>query len=1006
MTVLLTILLLITEYRGQVSFNGLPVPGATVTATQGEKKFTAITDPMGTYVFPDLPEGTWVIEIEMLGFVTLKGDTSTSIWELKMLPVEEIKAESAHNEPAAPASAPVAAANTSATRAPVESARRQSGFQRTEVIESNNGNNGSPAPQLGAPTSASAFANVSQDELNHRAADGLLINGSVNNGAASPFGQLGGFGNNRRGVRPLYTGGIGVIVDNSALDARTFSLTGQDTPKPAYNRFTGSFNFGGPLKIPGLINNNGPNFFAAYQRIQNRNAVTTTGRMPTSLERNGDFSQSLTALGQPVRITDPLTGVPFNANIIPPERISPQAESLLTYFPLPNFNGNARYNYQIPVINATHSDSLQTNLNKAIGQRNQLFGNFAMQSTRTATPNIFNFLDNTRTLGINTAINWTTRPTQRFSATFRYQFSRLSTHTTPFFANRLNVAGAAGITGNNQEPVNWGPPTLSFAGGTSTMSDAQFSFNRNQTNTVSYSSFWNHGRHNLTFGGDIRRQLFNILSQQDPRGTFTFTGAAAGVDTADFLLGIPDASEIAFGNADKYFRQTVFDGFVQDDWRVNGALTLNGGARWEYETPISELYGRLVNLNIAPGFSAVSPVTGNNLIHPDKIGIQPRVAFAWRPIAASSVIVRGSYGVYRNTNVYQSIAVQMAQQSPLSKSLRVQNTPASPLTLRNGFITAQGVTPNTFAIDPNFRIGYAQNWMLSLQRDLPAALQMTASYLGTKGTRLPQEFLPNTFPAGAINSSGYIFLTSNGNSTREAGQIQLRRRLRSGFAATLQYTYAKAIDDAPLMGSGQVVTVTQGGASIAQDWLDLAGERGRSNFDQRHQMTLQAQYTFGSGVRGGALVPGWMGALLKEWTLAESLTVGSGLPLTPVYFLAVPGTGVTGNLRPDATGSSIYAGPAGLFLNPGAYRAPVPGQWGNAGRNSITGPSQFILNATLGRTFPRGDRFNIDLKVDATNVLNHVTFSSWNTIVNNAQFGLPNNVNAMRSIQTTLRVRF
>src|SRR5439155_3667690 len=102
----------------------------------------------------------------------------------------------------------------------------------------------------------------------------------------------------------------------------------------------------------------------------------------------------------------------------------------------------------------------------------------------------------------------------------------------------------------------------------------------------------------------------------------------------------------------------VFDGFVQDDWRVNGALTLNGGARWEYETPISELYGRLVNLNIAPGFSAVSPVTGNNLFHPDKIGIQPRVAFAWRPIATSSVIVRGSYGVtvtrtYTNPSPYR-----------------------------------------------------------------------------------------------------------------------------------------------------------------------------------------------------------------------------------------------------------------------------------------------------------------------------------------------------------------
>jgi hypothetical protein len=986
------------------------VPGATVTATQGEKKLVAITDPMGAYVFPDLPEGTWPLEIEMLGFAKLQGDTSTSVWELKMLPIEEIKAavplEVAHSEPAAPAPAPAAPAPAPANaKPPAAAATRQTGFQRTEVNQA--GNTGSTAqPSTEAPATSSAFANASQDELNQRAADGLLINGSVNNGAASPFAQLGGFGNNRRGLRPLYNGGFGLIIDNSSLDARSFSLTGQNTPKPAYNRITGSFNFGGPLKIPGWINNNGPNFFVGYQRIQNRNAVTATGRMPTSLERGGDFSESLSALGQPVTVIDPLDGLPFNANIVSAGRISPQAQSLLTYFPLPNFNGNARYNYQIPIINAMHSDSLQTNLNKAISQKNQLFGNFAMQSTRSGGQNIFGFLDNTRSLGITTAINWTLRPAPRFSATFRYQFSRLSTRSTPFFANHLNVAGAAGITGNNQDPINWGPPTLSFAGGTSSMSDGQFSSNRNQTSTVSYSSFWNRGRHNLTFGGDMRRQLFNVLSQQDPRGTFAFTGAAAGVDFADFLLGIPDTSSIAFGNADKYFRQTVFDGFVQDDWRVNGALTLNGGARWEYETPIRELYGRLVNLNIAPGFSGVAPVVGNDLVHPDKIGLQPRLAFAWRPIAASSLIVRGSYGVYRNTNVYQSIAVQMAQQSPLSKSLSVQNTPANPLTLANGFIQVQGITPNTFAIDPHFRIGYAQNWTLSIQRDLPAALQMTATYLGTKGTRLPQEFLPNTFPSGAISPSGYIFLTSNGNSTREAGQIQLRRRLRSGLTATLQYTYAKALDNAPLMPSGQVVTVSQGGASIAQNWLDLAGERSRSNFDQRHQMTLQAQYTSGSGVQGGALLTGWKGALLKEWTLAESLTIGSGLPLTPVYFSAVPGTGVTGNLRPDVTGSSVNAAPPGLFLNPAAFCTPAPGSWGNAGRNSITGPSQFALNATLGRTFPWGDRFNVDLKVDATNLLNHVTFSSWNTIVNNAQFGLPNNVNAMRTLQTTLRVRF
>jgi hypothetical protein len=278
-------------------------------------------------------------------------------------------------------------------------------------------------------------------------------------------------------------------------------------------------------------------------------------------------------------------------------------------------------------------------------------------------------------------------------------------------------------------------------------------------------------------------------------------------------------------------------------------------------------------------------------------------------------------------------------------------------------------------------------------------------YLGTKGTRLPQEFLPNTFPTGAVSPSGYVYLTSNGNSTRHAAQLQLRRRLRSGFTATTQYTYARAFDNAPLMAGG-IVTANQGGGAIAQNWLDLHAERAPSSFDQRHQFTVQTQYTTGVGVRGGALLNGWKGALFKEWTLASQLNVGSGLPQTPVYFAAVPGTGVTGTLRPNVTGAPLYEAPAGLFLNPAAFSVPAAGQWGNAGRNSITGPSQFALTASLGRSFPWRDRYNIDLRVDATNVLNHVTFKSWNTTVTSAQFGLPRNVDEMRRIQTTLRLRF
>ena len=89
-------------------------------------------------------------------------------------------------------------------------------------------------------------------------------------------------------------------------------------------------------------------------------------------------------------------------------------------------------------------------------------------------------------------------------------------------------------------------------------------------------------------------------------------------------------------------------------------------------------------------------------------------------------------------------------------------------------------------------------------------------------------------------------------------------------------------------------------------------------------------------------------------------------------------------------------------MSEAAYAAPKPGQWGTAGRNSIVGPSQFILNASLGRNFAE----KLDFRFDATNALNHPTFPSWNTVVSSTQFGLPNTANAMRSLQATLRWRF
>lgn len=976
--------LIAAEHRGIVTFGGLALPGASITVENGSVTLTAITDVNGAYGFPDLPEGTVKVRVEMQLFEPLQREITTGgppvPWEMKLLPEEKLSALATTAAPA-PVQEALAPAPVSSKRPLPAATNTRSPFQRTEVAAAKGA---APAPQA---------APAPDPETAQRAADGLLINGSVNNAATSPFATLPAFGNFRRGQRSLYNGSLGLIMNHSVFDARSYSITGQDTPKPEYSRLQGLFSFGGPLKIPKLLTRNGPMVTINYQWTRNTNASTQSGLVPTALERAGDFS---TAPRAPV---DPATGVPFPGGIVPPSRFSPEAQALLNLFPLPNFTGSSNYNFQTPIVAGMHQDDLQLRVNKP-HRRNFYSGTFNLQSTRTSNPNLFGFLDTGRTLGLTTGFNYRRSIKPRFFVNLGVQYSRQNDRLIPFFSERRNIAAEAGIGGTNTEPVNWGPPALSFVSGLTTLSDAQFSYTRNQTASFSADSFYNRGRHNITFGVTHRRQQFNVLSQQDPRGSFAFNGVTTGNDVAGFLLGIPDTSSIAYGNADKYLRATINEAFVNDDFRVNPGFTLNYGLRWEYWTPIEEKYGRLVNLDIANGFSAVTPSIGGGM-KPDRNNFAPRVGFSWRPLPASSMVVRGGYGVYYDTSVYQPIAMRMAQQAPLSKSLRVSNSEETPLTLANGFPPASSATEaTTFGVDPYFRIGYAHNWQVSVQRDLPWGLQVTGTYLGAKGTRSQQQLLPNTFPSSALDPTGYTYLASNGNSIRHAGQLQVRRRLRSGFTAEATYTYAKSIDNAALGGRNQGATLT------AQNWLDLSGERGRSNFDQRHVLSGTVQYTTGMGLKGGTLATGWKSRYMAGWTFGSMVSAGTGTPLSPVYPIAVSGTGVIGVVRPNYTGASLYEPPPGLHLNPAALSAPSPGQWGNAGRNSINGPNQFALNASVGRTFRGTERFSFDLRVDANNVLNSVRFPSWNTVYGNAQFGLPVMANPMRTIQATVRSRF
>ena len=210
------------------------------------------------------------------------------------------------------------------------------------------------------------------------------------------------------------------------------------------------------------------------------------------------------------------------------------------------------------------------------------------------------------------------------------------------------------------------------------------------------------------------------------------------------------------------------------------------------------------------------------------------------------------------------------------------------------------------------------------------------------------------------------------------------RRFRNGVSANASYTYSKAIDN----------------AVQAQNYLDTSAERALSASSRTHVFNLSWQYSTAVGRGGGTLVNGWKGAVLKDWTLTNNISVASGTPLTPTVGGArstTTGTGITGSLRANATGLAGDRRAAGQPFNYAAFAAPAAGQWGNAGRNTITGPTQFSLNASLGRNFRVAERKSLDLRFDAQNALNHVTFRSFNTTIGSNNLGLLSNPAAMRS---------
>ncbi len=270
-----------------------------------------------------------------------------------------------------------------------------------------------------------------------------------------------------------------------------------------------------------------------------------------------------------------------------------------------------------------------------------------------------------------------------------------------------------------------------------------------------------------------------------------------GYGLADFLLGMPYTSSKQLATND-YLRNWATAGFVQDDYRVARGVTINVGLRYEYFAPDTEKYGRLTNMvlnssqteaalvtpagAILPG--SVTPLPGQNvssftqqslpssLVEPERMMFSPRIGVAWRPSQKHSTNFRAGYSIFHSGGAYGTIANNMLGQPPFTENaintacpIQVQNfqngvcpagtvlNPISPvpnpismvsglsavsgLTLENGFPSAgKNTLTNTWAINPNQKLPYAQNWTFTVAQTLPHNVLLELEYIGTKGTDL------------------------------------------------------------------------------------------------------------------------------------------------------------------------------------------------------------------------------------------------------------------------------
>jgi hypothetical protein len=896
------------------------------------------------------------------------------------------------------------------------------------------------------------------------AIDEIKVSTTSNN---AEFAQVGDVTTTSKGGSNRYHGTLFWYHQNGVMDARDFfSTSTRGAPFKISNDYGATI--GGPIK------KNKAFFFGSWEGLRYRAQNQLNSTVPPDAYRGGDLS-GLAA------IRDPLTGQDFPGNRIPAARISPVSTKILErLLPRQNQPGTSIAAPNLRVLKAAGNDNEQFDVrgDYVFNEQQNVFARYSWKDVTRLIPLSNIMLGEERNYeevrSWTVAYNYVIRP--NLVNEFRFGYGNRP-RGVDFGPNGQPFPGPAlvqelGIQGLRPDPPKVASvPDVGITGYSGAAHSRGFT---QLSRTVQYTNnlTWTKGRHTIKMGLDLRklRTTDNVsFFAGDDLGEYRFDGTFSRNPLADFLLGYPNQTRFANTGPDidgGTFHQGYF---IQDDWKVTPRLTMNVGVRYEFHPPFQDSTLQLANFDrdtpggrvvvpneaslalTAPGFRAsigsTPIVTAQTagwpeaLRYSDKNNFGPRFGFAWRPWGNKTVI-RGGYGIYSVTilgAVFYSLVGIHTSDTRTFPGIGPGSTPL--LSFPRPFLSGIGTVATPGNAD--FRRGnelrapdpYAQQWNLTLERDLGWNTGLRLTYSGSHTLKLfaspdLNQVRPNTvgyttaratrpFPNWAIVYSRDTGVGAKFNSLT----TEVNKRFSHGLFFQSSWVWAKNLSNAT--GSNSTGFAAENGAVPTDrfnrdlDWGNVAPTRRHrwlTAFSYDLPFGRARKFTLGGNPVANLILGGWQFSGIMLWQ--------SGPFLTPVTTGTDPsGTNLSSRAsnRPDYTGTSYGNLSSGRsirrYFDSSAFvrAANNIGRFGYVGPGQLVGPGTVNFSSKLQKRFAITERSHLQLEGSFANLFNHANFGLPGLNITQASFGVISSTQisaqgaeggSSRIVQVGLRVVF